>query len=460
MPIVNTPYTRCRVGVAMTDVTPPVGIYARTWGAADHDAAEGVHRPFSATAAAIAPLNGEGPTLVLVALDIGWFQYVASERGVRQTAAQRASLDEANLIINLSHTHAGPNVNPQLANLPGGHLIAPYMEELTEKVADVVVAALADLAPAWITYGYGKCGLATNRDFWDAEAGRYACGFNPERKADDTLLVARITGDDGAARATLFNYACHPTTLAWDNKLLSPDFIGAAREVLERDFGAPALFLQGALGDVAPRDDYVGDTAVADRNGRQLGYAAAAALEALPPPGTKFVYTGIRRSGADLGTWEHQPADADDLAGTQSLAAQVIDIPLARRVYPPLAEMQAQLEAETDRREQEIIRRKMFIFQTLGEGTVHHMPVWIWRLGQAALVGIPNEPYSVLQEELRARFPGKALIIMGVSNGTLGYLCPRDTYGRGIYQEIQSPYQPGCLEQTIEAISEMLEQIL
>ena len=130
-----------------------------------------------------------------------------------------------------------------------------------------------------MTYGYGRCGLATNRDFWDEDAERFACGYNPDAPADDTLLVARVTDDAGAVLATLFNYACHPTTLAWDNRLLSPDYVGAAREVLEQAFGAPALFLHGASGELAPRDDYVGDTAVADRNGRQLGYAAAAAIE-------------------------------------------------------------------------------------------------------------------------------------------------------------------------------------
>ena len=57
------------------DVTPPVGIYSRSWGAATHDVAEGVHRPLTATAAVFAPLAGDGPTLALVALDVGWFPY-------------------------------------------------------------------------------------------------------------------------------------------------------------------------------------------------------------------------------------------------------------------------------------------------------------------------------------------------------------------------------------------------
>ena len=78
-------YTHCRFGVATRDVTPPVGIYARSWGAATHEVAEGVHRPFAATAAVFAPVAGEEPTLALVAVDLGWFQYLPDERDLRAT---------------------------------------------------------------------------------------------------------------------------------------------------------------------------------------------------------------------------------------------------------------------------------------------------------------------------------------------------------------------------------------
>src|SRR5207244_2163726 len=101
------------------------------------------------------------------------------------------------------------------------------------------------------------------------------------------------------------------------------DYIGAAREVLETAYGAPSLFFHGASGELAPRDDYVGDPAVADRNGRQLGYAAAAAIEALPPAAARFVYTGIVASGANLGTWEYQPCEPAQLAESSRLAAQL-----------------------------------------------------------------------------------------------------------------------------------------
>ena len=459
-PSLPSPSTRCLFGVAVRDVTPPVGIYARTWGAAAHDAAEGIHRPMTATAAVFRPLAGGGPTLALVALDLGWFQNLEDERRLREAVLARTGLTPDALLINLSHTHAGPNVNSRLSDVPGGDLVPAYLARLTEAVGDAVLAALDSLAPAWTVWGQGRCALAVNRDFWDAAEGRYACGFNPAAPADDTLVVARVTGDDGAVRATLFNYACHPTTLAWENRLISPDFVGAARQVLEEAFGAPALFLQGASGELAPREGYVGDPAVADRNGRQLGYAAAAALEALAPPATQFVYTGILPSGADLGTWAHQPIGDEQLEAAQRLAARLGEVALARKPLPSVAELEATLAATENRREQEKLRRRLFIQQTLGADPVHRMPVWVWRLGQAALVAVPNEPYSVLQQALRARFAGLPLVVLGVTNGTLGYLAPADVYDRGLYQEQQSPYAPGGLEQTVEALGAALAEAL
>src|SRR4029453_7365892 len=46
----DAPSSICRLGVARGNITPPVGIYHRMWGAATHDRATGVHRPLTATA--------------------------------------------------------------------------------------------------------------------------------------------------------------------------------------------------------------------------------------------------------------------------------------------------------------------------------------------------------------------------------------------------------------------------
>ena len=451
-------YTHCRFGVATRDVTPPVGIYARSWGAATHEVAEGVHRPFQATAAVFAPTSDDGPTLALVAVDIGWFQHLPDERELRGTIMAATGLEEEALLVAMSHTHAGANVNSQLAHKPGGELIQPYIEHLAEQISAAILEAQGALTPAWVTYGTGRCSLATNRDFWDADDRRFAVGYNPDAPADDTLLVARVTGEAGDVRATLFNYACHPTTLAWENRLLSPDYIGGAREVLERAYGVPALFLQGASGELAPRDDYVGDTAVADRNGRILGHAAAAAIESLPPPGTRFVYNGVVASGANLGTWAYEPCDAAQARAAEQLAAGVSRVELKRK--DDLGVVDSLSGATRDSvQEQEKALRRRFLSEALGDGASYAMPIWAWRLGEALLVAIPNEPYSVLQVELRRRFSGTPVLVLGVTNGTMGYLSPEETYGTGLYQEQQSPFAPGCLEQTIAAAARALEEI-
>src|SRR4029453_11991738 len=163
--------------------------------------------------------------------------------------------------------------------------IEPYLQAMTRTLIRLVNEAQQSLTSAGITHGKGRCDLAAQRDFWDGRTNQYVCGFNPDGEADDTILGARITNDAGKTLPPLVNYARQPTTLAWDNTLISPDFPGAMREIVEAATGAPCIFLQGASGDLGPREGFVGDPAIADRNGRQLGHAALAALESLPKPG-------------------------------------------------------------------------------------------------------------------------------------------------------------------------------
>ena len=463
---VTFPFTRCSFGVARRDVTPPVGIYARSWGAATHDVAEGVHRPFSATAGVFAPLSAnldanldaDGPALALVALDIGWFPYVVDWRAFRGSVLERTGLGEAAILVQQSHTHAGANTNSSLEGRPGADLIKPYLEKLAVDVGDAIVEAREAQQPAFVAWGSGRCALAQNRDFWDAGEERFACGYNPGVEADDTVLVARVTGDDGAVLATIFNYACHPTTLAWENRLLSPDYVGAAREVLETAFGAPALFLQGAAGEVAPRDDYVGDPAVADRNGRQLGHAAAAAIEALPPPGTQFGYTGLVASGANLGAWAYEPCAPEQLERAGVLEGVLNHGPLQRKEHLGVVERLSSSAPDSGPEREKALRRELLRL-ALGDDPVHQMPMWTWRLGEALLVAVPNEPYTLFQTELRRRFEGTPVLVLMTTNGGVGYLPPRETYGQGRYQEQQSPFAPGCLEEAIEAAADALASL-
>ena len=57
-----------RIGIARDDITPPVGIYSRNWGAAKQDTADSIHRQLTLTALTIASSSGGDP-LVLIEAD-------------------------------------------------------------------------------------------------------------------------------------------------------------------------------------------------------------------------------------------------------------------------------------------------------------------------------------------------------------------------------------------------------
>jgi hypothetical protein len=246
------------------------------------------------------------------------------------------------------------------------------------------------------------------------------------------------------------------------------------REVVERDTGAPCVFLLGACGDLGPKDGYVGDTSVADRNGRQLGYAALSALEALTPHGTEMQYAGPVTSGATIGTWRHEPLNEARTHVVNHLTTEymtfelpLVDLPAQAELDEKLADWQQQedaarqagqdQEAADCRAQVERTRRAMRRVEGVTPGQPAPYGVTLWRLGEGVFVLVSGEPYNLLQRELRVRFPDTPIIVGVLCNrGTGGYLLPADEYGKGIYQESAAVIGPGGLALVIDNISEQL----
>ena len=465
-----TPQSRCRFALAWCDITPPTNIYHRMWGAAKHDRATGVHRPLRATVAVFAPLKGDERQIVL-ALDHCVMGRTEHEQLVSRVAEIGGVRAEEILVV-FSHTHGAGLMALDRASLPGGDLIPPYLDSLGEKAGALVKQCVASLKPANIVYGRGRCSLAKHRDFWDEERQQFVCGHHPGAPADDTLIVARVTDDAGNTIASVVNYACHPTTLAWENTLISPDYIGAMREVVERDTGAPCLFLQGASGELGPREGFVGDTAVADRNGCELGYAALSTLTSLPRAGTKFVYAGPVVSGATLGSWKHETLDANEAASLWEWRLTRWNEPLSYRPgQPTIAETKAELaQFQADeaaaraagdeahalecRAMAERRNRMLHRLQQLPDGESYALQVVLWCVGDAVWIGVQGESYNLLQAELRRRFSNKTIIVVSLaSDWGASYLPPRELYDQAIYQVNIAVVAKGSLEQLIESIA-------
>ena len=469
--VVATPTSRLRWGFARADITPPVGIYHRLWGAARHDRSTGVHRPLVADVMVLGPADGS-PDQHLARAHLDLPCLVRDQhRDLVESLSRGSGVEGDRADVAYSHTHAAGWFIPDRMEMPGGELIAPYLRELATRLEEAGREALVAMRDATITYATGQCGMAANRDYWDEERGLYACGYNPDAPADDTVVVGRICDLSGATVGALVNYGCHATTLAWENTLISPDFAGAMREEVEKVTGASCTFAQGACGDQGPRDGFVGDTEIADRNGRQLAYAALSALSSMGPPLTDFHYQGPVVSGATLGVWERVPLAAERLERVSRFAGGSGRADLPRKPGLDPAALQRELEqwqeAERDADARgdaieardcgarvERARRWLARVRDMPEGTSYPLRFSVYRLGDAVWVTSGGEPYSLLQVELRRRFPDSTILFSPlVGDMQVAYLLPSDRYGKGLYQEEPSSLGPGCLEALIEAIA-------
>lgn len=449
---IRIPRTRARIGVARRDITPPVGIRAKNWGPADWERSEGAHRPFELTALAV--IAADDRPRVLLAVDGTWWRRVADEQGVRGTILDALGLDRDQLMLSLSHTHAGAVLCAADAHLPGGELIPGYLQALAAAGIAAGREALENAVPGLIEWTTGRCTLAADREL-DVD-GRALVGYNPAATADDTVTIGRLSVD-GAVRGTLVNYACHPTTLAWQSREVSPDYVGSMREVVESATGAPCLFVQGASGELAPREQYTGDVAVADRHGRSLGHAVLAALDALPVPGEELTLDGIVESGAPLAIWMGRAA-----GGGEDAAGSVTSVELPLRDLPTLDQLAEEWKDIDPRSREERLGRARNLREGYIDGPTVSHPVWAWRLGDAVIVGHPGEAYSRLQTTLRARFPETPIVVMNLTNGPgFVYLPTRDAYDRGAYQAWQTPLAPGALdlleEHAVEVVAALLD---
>ena len=314
--------------------------------------------------------------------------------------------------------------------------------------------------------------MGANRDYWDAGRGHFVCGTNPDAPGRrHRASPPASTGPRGETVATLVNYACHPTTLAWENTLLSPDYPGAMRETVERATGGALRLRPRRLRGHRPPLRLYRRPPRRRPNGQELGYAALAALAGLRPPATDLRYAGPVLSGATLGVWQDAPFSASRRAQAARFEGGLYTVDLPLKPLPDPDALRAELTAwerrqgEADARgdagaardhgaRAERARRWIARLADLPPGPTYAMPYAVHRLGDAVWVACGGEPYSALQAELRRRFPTTAIVVSTLSGALqVAYLLAAERYGLGLYQEEPSILGPGCLEALTGAIA-------
>ncbi|HET6574728.1 MAG TPA: neutral/alkaline non-lysosomal ceramidase N-terminal domain-containing protein [Fimbriiglobus sp.] len=314
-----------KAGAATAVITPTEPMWMAGY-ASRKKPAEGTAQDLYAKALAIE--DAGGTRVVVMTLDL-----VSVPRSLRDhladAAREKYRLPAAGLLVNCSHTHCGPELRTGDVPRPGetpdrAKQAAAYARKLEGKLLGLIGAALADLAPAKLTYVRARCGFAMNRRL--PAAGGWANSPNPDGPVDHDVPVLRVDGPDGKPRAILFGYACHNTTLSFYR--WCGDYAGFAQEFVERSNpGAVALFMTGCGGDQNPYPR--GTLELARQHGITLANAVAAALQTRPRP-----VRGPLRTALDLVTIDYATPlpTKDDLLRRKGTSTDVYERNHAERL--------------------------------------------------------------------------------------------------------------------------------
>src|SRR5437899_36372 len=256
-------------GTGRRCTNPPPNIAHGGWGAQKHEQAEGIDMDLWTTALA---LSDGKTTALFLDLDI---QIITNQRAddIRAAVSKATDVPVQNIRASATHTHSGPVPYKSWIE-KGFELVAPWFENVARWSSEAAGEALTALNPVQIRAGKGLCHINTNRRAITAEGQRFL-GINPNGPCDHEVRVLKLDTLQEKHLATLVNYACHPTIMGPPNRLVTPDYPGAMKRVVEQAVGGKCLFLQGSAGDQGPLQGFQADTRVYRNFGAILGHEVA-----------------------------------------------------------------------------------------------------------------------------------------------------------------------------------------
>ena len=214
-----------KLGYAQVDITPAepmelVGFYR------EDNVSKGVQSPLLAQ---VAVWEDEERCCLITVDSLGFMKDMTDL--LREQVGRGLGVSKDKVMVCFSHTHAAPNAGSE----------KQYFEKICEMVLMAVEQAMTELKPVSVGNGNVEVNIGVNRRPNGTKIDKRA-GFllaHDEKEQRNRLLLVRLTA--------------HGNVLKADNYRISPDYFGAVREILQRQYGCPVMVLQGAAGNIAPK---------------------------------------------------------------------------------------------------------------------------------------------------------------------------------------------------------------
>jgi hypothetical protein len=385
-----------------------------------------VHDPLFARALVL-DYPDQGATAIVVLDLLAVHPWMATE--LRLRAHETLGIPEDALILSATHDHAAP------VGLRSG-MFSRLDQPLAEKT---VTACLQALQRAWDSRRPATLkatsvpveGVAMNRR-------------DPNGPLDPTLRVLLLDADAGPI-ASLLNFACHATVLNGQNLQITAEFPGVACRIVEAATGAPAVYLQGACGDVNPvwvRQDFPS----VERAGQAVAGAALTAIA-----GLRAATDGLRAHNirwdefieAAAAGRAHQPhlralrheidLPLRDFASDEDYAARIDAARTEAAAHPASSPARRAAMGQLSRWEGE--RWAAAWARRSGESGLRRTEVQAISLGPGlAVLALPGEFFVETAAVIRAESGLEHLLVACYANDYLGYVVPEHAFPEGGYE--------------------------
>jgi hypothetical protein len=313
-----------------------------------------------------------------------------------------------------------------------------YLDRVRRDVAETAAEALAGLKPARFTFATGTT------------PGLIADGRLP-LVVDDSIVIARVVGLDGAALGSLVSWSSHPEALGGKNTLLTADYPHYLVRRVEDALGGTTVFVAGAIGGLMTPLS----VALKDVAGREVPPETFAHAEAIGTRAADAALQALSERSGEASPGAPAPASTSRSASGSSPALEL----RSRTVFVPLGNTLFRLGFAAG-----IFDRPLFTRGLKDEGTSLHLykgvplplprgedletEISYLRIGEAEILLVPGEIYPELvrggiqePQDAGADFLGAAKevpllgllkarhrMVIGLANDAIGYIVPRSQW--------------------------------
>ena len=190
-------------------------------------------------------MENNGTKFLIITFDLCHYLYSLNER-IMAYATKVFDMPFENILVNYSHTHAGPKITSPTEKETPSPLDGFFFER-----------AKICLDRAALNIFEGNLAIARTSGRWNVNRRlETEDGFKmkPNHNAitDDEMTVLTVRDTENTIRSVIVNYSCHPVTLS-GTLFLSAEYPGRLCNLLESEYyGSMAFFLQGAAGNLRP----------------------------------------------------------------------------------------------------------------------------------------------------------------------------------------------------------------